>query len=450
MATVDIRRDKDGKILGYRFRACIGLDDGKRKVWRTESRPRANKYIKRKAVSNTELKNAQDAANIWEKEKREEFRKSHGRREDLKDITFKDFVNHHWLPDHVNDGRHALNTVAFFESSCKSSLEYFNNQVLSEIDTEMTKRYLNELSSMKYVVKRKDKTGRTVEEVKEYSTTSQMHHFGTFRNIMQYAYRLGYISEDPCQRISEKESPKRAKKPIDFLNPGEAQRFLAAADKEFEDAKNAYAEKPENVGTVVKAEMWRVYMYLLITTGLRRGEAVALQWGDIDANNLTVSITKSICSDKSSPTKMKIKETKTGETRKVALLPVVNQMLDSYKTTLLNYFDLEDISPSDYVFASETSLAVPIYCSTPTRYVSKFVKRNGLPDVSPHDLRHTAASLALESGAGIKEISELMGHSDIGTTSKFYAALTQEAKRRTVEGIGSVLFSNKEKAKEGE
>ena len=62
--------------------------------------------------------------------------------------------------------------------------------------------------------------------------------------------------------------------------------------------------------------------------------------------------------------------------------------------------------------------------------------------MSPHDLRHTAASLALESGAGIKEISELMGHSDIGTTSKFYAALTQEAKRRTVEGIGNVLFNN--------
>ena len=56
----------------------------------------------------------------------------------------------------------------------------------------------------------------------------------------------------------------------------------------------------------------------------------------------------------------------------------------------------------------------------------------------------TAASLALESGAGIKEISELMGHSDIGTTSRFYAALTAEAKRRTVEGIGGLLFPSRQ------
>lgn len=433
MATVDIRKNKSGEIIGYRFRACIGLDDGKRRVWRSESVPRISDYDKKKSVSKKELKAAQTDADSWEKDQKEEFKKSHSRKEDVKGITFRDFVEFHWLRDHVKNGLHEVNTVVFFESSSKSSVEYFNEQVLADIDVEMVKRYMTALSTTI-----KNSKGKL------YSKTSQMHHFATFRNIMGYAFSLGYISEDPCQRIRKTETPKREKKSIDYLNPDEARRFLAAADKEFEEAKRTYDNKHENVGTVVKAEMWRCYMYLLITTGLRRGEAVALQWSDIDSDNLTISVTKSICSDKTTPIKMSIKTTKTGETRKVAMLPVVNQMLNSYKTTLMNYFDLDVIEPSDYVFASESSLSVPIYCTTPTRYVSKFVKRNGLPDVSPHDLRHTAASLALESGAGIKEISELMGHSDIGTTSKFYAALTQEAKRRTVDGIGSLLFTDKQ------
>ena len=65
----------------------------------------------------------------------------------------------------------------------------------------------------------------------------------------------------------------------------------------------------------------------------------------------------------------------------------------------------------------------------------KFIKRHKLPDMSPHDLRHTAASLAIENGASIKEIQVLLGHKDPSITLKFYAALSERAQQKTVEGI---------------
>ena len=84
----------------------------------------------------------------------------------------------------------------------------------------------------------------------------------------------------------------------------------------------------------------------------------------------------------------------------------------------------------------------PVYPTEPTRWQSKFVKRHNLPNVSPHDLRHTAATLALESGANMKQVQGLLGHADPTTTMQFYSAVTEQAQRRTVEGIESLLASN--------
>ena len=55
-----------------------------------------------------------------------------------------------------------------------------------------------------------------------------------------------------------------------------------------------------------------------------------------------------------------------------------------------------------------------------TRHMKRFIKSAGLPDVSPHDLRHTCASLLLSSGADIKSVQEILGHADASTTLNFY------------------------------
>lgn len=56
-------------------------------------------------------------------------------------------------------------------------------------------------------------------------------------------------------------------------------------------------------------------------------------------------------------------------------------------------------------------------------------------EMSPHDLRHTAATLALEGGADLKQIQKLLGHKEAQTTMNFYADVSEKQQRKTVEAI---------------
>lgn len=73
-----------------------------------------------------------------------------------------------------------------------------------------------------------------------------------------------------------------------------------------------------------------------------------------------------------------------------------------------------------FLFCKDGAPFEPRDPSAVTRRMKRFVTRAGLPDVSPHDLRHTCASLLLSSGADIKSVQEILGHADASTTLNFY------------------------------
>ena len=178
-------------------------------------------------------------------------------------------------------------------------------------------------------------------------------------------------------------------------------------------------------------------MTVLLKTGLRRGECVALQWGDIDGNKLELSITRNVTIDRNSPDKICVGKTKTDEERTVPISQGLYALLMTHKHEQQKKHGV--LFPNTFVFCSALDPYKPIYPTEPTRWQSKFVKRNNLPKVSPHDLRHTAATLALESGADLKQVQELLGHKDPSTTMGFYTGVTEEAQRRTIEGIESLI-----------
>ena len=147
---------------------------------------------------------------------------------------------------------------------------------------------------------------------------------------------------------------------------------------------------------------------------------------------------------------------KTGESRVVPISDRLEKLLTKLKDERE-----EQLSPKDENGIITTRITLPgtsyIFCGpdpfrpirpdSVTTKVRRFVEKNNLPNVSPHDLRHSAAALALEGGADIKQIQELLGHKDPETTMRFYAGVTEEAKRRTIEGTESLLFPSKVSAK---
>lgn len=402
MATIIEKKDKAGKIISYKVMVCVGRDEQYKQIWRTCTLKRPEGLTPAK-----ERKEIERQADAWAETQKAEYERTHSK-EDKDKITLVDFIKNHWWPDHVMDGTHKPTTISFFKYMSDDVAAFFGpKKQLKQIDAEAVKRYIKFLNT-----EAKTKRGEP------YSASSVQHHYKTLKNILEYARRFHYIKSDPCQDLSQKEKPHRGAKKVDFLEADKAREFMRCLESE--------------------PLFWRVYLNVLITCGLRRGECTGLQWRDIDPDKLTLSIERNVTIDRNSPDKFRVGNTKTGEARTVPLSPRVYALLMELKREQETWLQMK-LFPSAFIFCRSSDPRKPIYPTEPTRWQRKFVKRHSLPDVSPHDLRHTAATLALESGATLKQVQELLGHSDPSTTMAFYTGVTDEAQRRTVEGIESLL-----------
>ena len=407
MASITPKKDKQGNIISYRIHVCLGRDEEYKQVWRTKTIPRPEGLTP--AKEKNEVKRIADA---WEKEQKEEFKISRSKK-DKSQITLAEFVRSHWWPDHVMDGSHTPSSISFYQNMSADIIAYFGERKkLDSIDAEAIKKYIKYLN-----------TEARTRAGKPYSKTTAIRHYQTLRNIINYALRFRYLKEDPCKYLSVKDKPQKEHKEIDFLSPQDARRFMDALKNE--------------------PLFWQCFMNVLITCGLRRGEAIGLQWGDIDSNALMLKVSRNVTIDKNDPDKMHIGETKGKDSRSVPLLPSVHALLMSFKTEQDKKYG-GVLLPNAFIFCSASNPYKPQYPTEPTRWQSKFVKRHNLPNVSPHDLRHTAATLALAGGADLKQVQQLLGHKDPTTTMQFYAGVTEEAARNTVEGIQKMLASGGE------
>lgn len=393
MASIGEVRNKAGEITGYRFRSCIARE-GNKTVWRSTTIKRPEGLTPKK-----EKKEVDRLADEWERAQKEEYSKTRSTTDRTR-ITFSEFVLEHWLPDHVEGGDHTACSKKFFRYTAANLVSYFGKIKLRQIDVEEIKRYTNYLKNEAV-----GKSGRP------YSQATQKHHYDTLRNILEYAKRTKYIETYPCRELAKEDKPKKKKKKIDFLDPEQAARFVSCLDDE--------------------PLFWRCLMYLLITTGLRRGEAAALRWGDLDQNNMRLTVQRNVAFLSG---EIYVGETKTGEERTVPLSAKALFMLMEFKRDQESKFRMV-FPPDAYVFCNSVDPNKPIGPDAITRHVKRFAERHDLPDVSPHDLRHTAATLAREGGADIKLVQVLLGHKDPRTTMEYYAGVTEAGMRRAVEGI---------------
>ena len=74
-----------------------------------------------------------------------------------------------------------------------------------------------------------------------------------------------------------------------------------------------------------------------------------------------------------------------------------------------------------------------------TTHFPLMIKKAGLPKIRPHDLRHTSASLGLEAGESMKEVSDRLGHSSIVVTADAYAHIAPELARRSAERLADLI-----------
>lgn len=160
--------------------------------------------------------------------------------------------------------------------------------------------------------------------------------------------------------------------------------------------------------------------YFLLYTGLRKGEALALQWKDIDFENNVIHVNKSIYFESNNP-HIKQPKTEAGK-RDVILLDCLAKKLKKGAS-------------NDYVFGNKKN---PINKSYFTRQWEKYKKESGL-NITAHQLRHTYATILFEADIKEKDAQALMGHSDIRVTQNIYTHIRQSRMPETANKLNDYL-----------
>lgn len=227
-------------------------------------------------------------------------------------------------------------------------------------------------------------------------------------SLFKMAYLSDVIGRNPMDKV---ERPKPRK---DEMKPQEAQAYTA---QEVRDILAALEGEPLK---------WQALIRMLIDTGARRGEALAVQWEDVNFREKTVLIRRNLCY---TPDKGIYLDTpKNGRSR------VVDLGDDTLE--LLRQIRKQQGPGGKYVFTQDNSIE-PMHPTSPTHYFRQFAKKNGIKDFHPHKLRHTFASVAITAGADVASVSEALGHSDTAVTLRMYTHANEESRRRA-----SKIFRN--------
>lgn len=166
---------------------------------------------------------------------------------------------------------------------------------------------------------------------------------------------------------------------------------------------------------------WVVFVTLAADSGMRRGEMLGLHWSDIDMKTGIVTVKRNL---QYTP-KDGVFETspKNGKTRTVDIGTGTVELLRQLKT------EQASTCVSKYVFTIDGS-PEPMFPTSPTRYFKSISDRCGLPNLHPHLLRHTAASIAILNGADVVSVSARLGHSDTAVTLRMYSHANEESIRK--------------------
>ncbi|WP_321378370.1 tyrosine-type recombinase/integrase [Trichococcus shcherbakoviae] len=240
--------------------------------------------------------------------------------------------------------------------------------------------------------------------------------------VLDYSITLGLLKDNPMRKII---MPRRkeivdGEKVENFYNKEELQHFLDCIKSD------GFAR-------------WNALFRLLAFTGFRKGEALALEWKDIDFNQSTVTVNKTLAKGEDNKLIIQSPKTKTS-VRTVSVDPGTMQLLKEWRKEQATDFlklGFNTMNPSQVVFTTYKNDYMQL--ATVTNRINKIIKKHDLKVITVHGLRHTHCSLLFEAGASIQEVKERLGHSDIKTTMNIYTHVTQQAKEGTAEKFAAYV-----------
>jgi len=210
--------------------------------------------------------------------------------------------------------------------------------------------------------------------------------------------------------------PRPARREMATLSPEQARASLEAAEGDRLEA-----------------------LYVLaLSTGMRQGELLALRWRDVDLEGGTLQVRATLQRTRDG---FQFAEPKTARSRRQVALtkPAVEALRRHRSRQLEERLQMgaawED---NDLVFANEVGRPIEAG-NLIRRSFHPLLDRAGLQHIRFHDLRHTAATLALGKGVHPKIVAEMLGHSQIAVTLDLYSHVTPTMQRQAAEALEAAL-----------
>lgn len=268
----------------------------------------------------------------------------------------------------------AAGTIKCYRPALRRAIETFGDKPINTIRAPEIKRFLTEFSRAdEGLAKRGQKTVTNQKLV--------------INLILSHAVEKGDIEYNPCQNVT---IPRGLKK---------ERREAASA----EDVKKIKASKSK----------W-LFPFILLYAGLRRGEALALTYGDIDRKAGVIHVTKSAYYFSNAPA---IKEPKTAAGRRdVPILdPLIPHLLKGRK--------------DDYIF-SDNGGETPYLETQYEKHWADFKAETKIT-CTAHQLRHSYATMLYELGIEVKDAQDLLGHSTAAVTQDIYTHISETRRQST-------------------
>lgn len=171
---------------------------------------------------------------------------------------------------------------------------------------------------------------------------------------------------------------------------------------------------------------------ICLSTGLRLGEICALKWSDIDLNlqSLHVNSTVQRITVEGRAAKTALLETEPKTACSKREIPLTDSLLQTI---------LSQHSSGEYLINKSKPMEPRTYENIWKRYL----KASGIEYKKFHTLRHTFATNCINSGADVKSVSEILGHSDVRITLNRYVHPTMDMKRKSLDRLDSMYAGMK-------
>ena len=239
---------------------------------------------------------------------------------------------------------------------------------------------------------------------------------GIAQQVFDYAIKMNIITDNPMRKVKLPKRKETINEVNKFYNTDELKHFFDCV-KDYGNMK------------------YLAFFRLLAFTGMRKGEALALNWSDIDFNKKLVHITKGVVLDENEIPIISTTKTKKS-VRTVSVDAETIAILKKWKIEQakeLMSIGINSLNKHQLLFTYDANkLYRPSYSNC---WLEQIIKKYNLKKITMHGFRHSHCSLLVEMNTPIQVVQDRLGHTNIKTTMDIYTHVTEKQRDDIAENF---------------